>query len=96
MAQVDLDQDESLDDDDFTEEDIFAEISLERDFQRKIGYTTKEDDTNTASVWGELIAHYTYGWLYPPTNTFRTSMVKVAALAVAAIEWVDRQNGKEK
>jgi len=97
MAQVDLDQAESLDDNDFTEEDIFAEISLERDFQRKIGYTTEEDDTNTASVWGNLVSYYASLWFYSPKRaSFRTSMVKVAAIAIAAIEWVDRQNGKEK
>ena len=98
MAQVDLDQAQSLDDmDDFTEEDIFAEISLERDFQRKIGYTTEEDDYNTPSVWGNIVAHYAHLWFYEPKMVnFRASMIKVAAVAVAAIEWVDRQNGKEK
>ena len=96
MAQV-IHEPVEDDMDDFTEEDIFAEISFERDFQRKIGYTTEEDDTNTASGWGVLLSYYSHLWFYSPRKiNFRTSMVKVAALAVAAIEWTDRQTGKEK
>lgn len=94
MAQVEND------DDDFTEEDIFAEISNERDFQQKIGYSKSVDDShNGVNDWATYIARYATAWFpggFPPYSdnvlrNFRKSMIKTAALAVAAIEWTDRE-----
>lgn len=50
-------------------------------------------------MWASYIAQYATRWMagtFLPlkrdvTNTFRSSMVKVATLAIAAIESVDRQ-----
>jgi hypothetical protein len=97
MAQI-----ESVEefDDDFTEEDIFVEISNERDFQQKIGYSKEVDDSyNGLNDWVTYITRYATIWFpggFPPytdnvLQNFRKSMIKTAALAVAAIEWTDRE-----
>ncbi len=96
MARVD--DDDNVDD--FTEEDIFAEISSERYFQRKIGHTEEsDDDSNGMHDWVTYITRYSTVWFpgkFPHSstaflNSFRVSMIKTAALAVAAIEWTDRK-----
>ncbi len=102
MARVD--DDDNVDD--FTEEDIFAEISGERDFQRKIGYSgIVDDDNNSVNDWVTFITRYSTTWFrhgLPPYNrnevltNFRKSMIKTAALAVAAIEWTDRKLERKK
>jgi hypothetical protein len=84
---------------------IFAEIEIERAYQDTRWGTDKDDTLNTPWMWAAYIAGYATKWLagtflpLTPTVTddFRAKMVKTAAIAVAAIESVDRQreaNGK--
>lgn len=84
---------------DFIEEDIFKEISAERKYQDKKWGGPEHDDLNTCNNWVAYITKYSTGWAWkisPPTLVeFRRSMVKVAALAVAAIEAVDRELKKK-
>jgi hypothetical protein len=77
-------------------QDIFSEVSAERDVQdAKWGH--KFDDRNTPYNWAAYIAQYAtrnlIGDPYAVSDAkFRVDMVKVAALAVAAIESIDRSN----
>lgn len=84
---------------------IFDEIRKERDYQTEKWGNTADDTLNTPNDFIAYIAHYSTRWFaggFAPYNSsdvgrFRTMMVKVAALAVAAIESLDRQraaNGK--
>jgi hypothetical protein len=79
-------------------ESIYAEITEERQYQvQKWG----NDAVNTPWMWAAYIAQYATSWMkgeFLPvrrssTDLFRQSMLKVACLAVAAIESVDRQRG---
>lgn len=88
----------------FSYETIFNEIIKEREFQQKIGYTkTADDECNGPSDWVAYITRYSTRW-FPSgfcmdymdysnktMKNFRKSMIKTAALAVAAIEWTDRE-----
>lgn len=82
---------------------IFEEIAAEREYQRKKWGDEADDQLNTPWMFAAYIAQYATKWMsgtFLPlsrgtTNTFRTCMVKVAAIAVAAIESVDRQREKE-
>lgn len=71
---------------------IFAEISAEREKQEEgYGYL---DATNTPYNWSAYIGQYSTRHLIgDPSKVdaqqFRADMVKVAALAVAAIEAID-------
>ena len=79
--------------------DILNEIERERAYQDgKWGH--KADDTkNEPNDWVAYIAHHSSRWFsggFAPYNTptvdaFRKQMIKVAALAVAAVESLDRQ-----
>lgn len=78
---------------------IFEEISKELDYQeRRWGHVT-DDTLNSPNDWAAYIAHHSTRWFnggFPPypedtVRSFRSQMVKVAALAVAAIESLDRQ-----
>ncbi len=78
---------------------ILADISKERESQdHRWGH--EFDDKNTANDWSAYITRYngnasfctTYGQPFDGT-AWRQQMVKVAALAVAAIESFDRNNG---
>lgn len=74
---------------------ILAEIETEREYQdQKWGHAF--DDENTPHEWVAYIAHYAARHLAGnpagvDVDKFRLDMVKVAALAVAAIEAVDRK-----
>jgi hypothetical protein len=83
---------------------IYEEIKKEREYQdRKWGHHA-DDNLNTPWMWVSYIGHYATTWMAGTfslnssmTDNFRTAMVKVAAIAVAAIESIDRQraqNGK--
>ncbi len=84
---------------------IYDEIETERKYQRKRWGNDADDTSNTPFHFASYIAHYATRWMageWVPlrrgtTDAFRQAMVKVAAIAVAAIESVDRQredNGK--
>jgi hypothetical protein len=79
---------------------IFREIEQERRRQDKKHGGPDHDDQNTAHDW---IAFVTYflglsirgeeRWSFN-NATYRQAMVKIAALAVAAIEWCDRRTAR--
>lgn len=72
---------------------IFAEIEFERGYQDG-RWGTEFDDKNTANDWVTYITHYATkaAPLTLDVENFEEQMMKVAALAVAAIE-VSRRNG---
>ena len=78
---------------------LYDELKAEREYQ-EAKWGTKVDDTqNTPWMWAAYIGQYATRWMvgsFLPlkrdvTNSFRACMVKVATLAIAAIESIDRQ-----
>lgn len=78
---------------------VYDEIKAERDYQDgRWGHKT-DDELNTPWMWVAYITRYASNWMVgtflplgkDTTDTFRKMMVKVAAIAVAAIESLDRQ-----
>jgi hypothetical protein len=78
---------------------ILMEITAERNYQdQKWGHEV-DDLKNTPWMWTAYITQYASKWMigrFIPLgtdniDTFRAMMVKVAAIAIAAIESVDRQ-----
>lgn len=84
-------------------DEIIQEILSERYYQEERWGNDTDDAVNTPWMWAAYISGYATKWMvgtFLPLETtvvdsFRTCMVKVATLAVAAIESVDRQR-KEK
>lgn len=80
-------------------DDILNEIKSERIYQQDRWGNETDDTKNAPNDWVAFIVHYATTWFrgqFAPYTTdvgalFRTSMVKVAATAVAAIESYDRQ-----
>lgn len=77
---------------------IFAEIEKERLYQQKRWGNEADDSINTPWMWAAYIASYATQWMVgkfklsrSDVDGFRAKMVKTAAIAVAAIESVDRQ-----
>lgn len=70
--------------------DIWAEIQEERERQSKNWGGAQHDDQHTPNDWIAFIAYHAGRGSY--RANFRTQMVKVAALAVAAIESWDRRS----
>lgn len=87
-----------------TLEKVLHEIRTERQYQDEKWGHESDDTRNTPWMWASYIAQYATGWMRGAfslatgdTDSFRTAMVKVASIAVAAIESIDRQreeNGK--
>jgi hypothetical protein len=80
---------------------IFHEIQAERIYQDEKWGGPKHDDQHGPNDWITFISCWA-GKAFNcckehPINLrmFRSNMVKVAALAVAAIEWVDRKEEKK-
>lgn len=81
-------------------EKILNDLNAERIYQltkahsaQSGGWTPEFDDQNTATDWIAFITHYAgraYTFFKDPVY-FRKYMVKVAALAIAAIESIDRK-----
>lgn len=77
---------------------IYDEIKAEREYQKEKWGVEKDDTLNTPNDWVAYIANHSSRWFpggFRPYSEevvadFRTQMVKVATLAVAAIESVDR------
>lgn len=84
-------------------DNIFEEIRRERQHQVERWGNDVDDSVNTPWMWASYIAQYATSWMrgtFAPidrtvTDAFRQSMVKVATLAVAAIESIDRQRNKQ-
>lgn len=81
---------------------ILDEVSKERDYQdAKFGGAVVDDRENGPNDWVTYITKYSSQWFpggFPPYSeaaeeAFRTSMIKTAALAVAAVEQIDRKKG---
>ena len=80
-------------------ERIFGEIAGERAYQDNKWGTEVDDTKNTPWMWASYVAQYATSWMrgkFLPlasddTDLFRKAMIKVAAIAVAAVESVDRQ-----
>jgi hypothetical protein len=58
---------------------------------------TFDDSENTQGTWASYVCAYASVWALPffakKQYTFRQSMVKAAALCIAAIEWLDSCDG---
>lgn len=80
-------------------EQIFAEIALKRLYQEGKWGNVADDTLNTPWMWAAYIGLYSTKWMagtWAPLKSsvadgFRAAMVDVAALAVAAIQSIDRQ-----
>ena len=85
-------------------ERIFEEIKRERRRQDRQWGGPEHDDDHTSLDWVRFIAKQLNkidDWSYVGDRSsyyglFRSIMVRVAALAVAAIEWADRQYTPEE
>lgn len=79
-------------------EEVIKQIIAEREYQmNKVGWSTEWDDNNKPHEWAGYITHYLGRNLAgDPMNIdsekFRNDLLKVASLAVAAIESLDRKN----
>lgn len=79
--------------------DILAEVANERHYQEGRWGNTADDTKNKPNDFVAYIAAHSTRWFqggfdpYPAAgvDAFRDQMIKVAALAVAAVESVDRQ-----
>jgi hypothetical protein len=80
--------------DESVRERIFAQISAEREYQNG-RWGNEFDKKNTPNDWVTYIVCYLGKAVTLPWNgpQFRSALVKVAALAVAAIEWYDATDG---
>ena len=82
---------------------VYDEIKKEKEYQDKRWGTTTDDTLNTPRMWVAYITRYSTKWMvgtFSPlgketTDNFRKMMVKVATLAVSAIESLDRQRVKD-
>ena len=83
-------------------ESILAEVSAERDYQdEKWGGPEVDDRENGPFEWLTYICNYATKWFpggFPPYSketqvSYRDGLIKVAALAVAAVEQYDRKGG---
>jgi hypothetical protein len=73
--------------------DIFDEVLAERDYQdQKWGGAQHDDNEENEQNWQRYITEYANAQGRADGRPFRTRMVKVAALAFAAIESYDRKN----
>lgn len=73
---------------------VYDELKAERDYQTE-KWGTAFDDKNTPYNWAAYVTQYaTRNLIGDPSavskDKFRADMVKVAALAIAAIESIDR------
>jgi hypothetical protein len=83
-------------------ETILFEINNERVYQQKRWGDNADDTQNAPNDFVSYIAHHSTRWFnggFAPYSSatvaeFRRQMIKVAALAVAAIESIDRQQEK--
>ena len=81
-------------------EQILKDIEKEREYQRKRWGDDFDDQHNTPFHWATYIANYSTRWPWlidDPSEfasvlvEFRKRMIQVAALAIAAVESVDRR-----
>lgn len=78
---------------------VLEEIKAEREYQLKKWGDEVDRTINTPNDFAAYIAHHSTRWFkggftpYPKNvvDDYRTQMIKTAALAVAAVEALDRQ-----
>lgn len=78
---------------------IYDEIKEEREYQANKWGTKADKEINTPNDFVSYIGHHSTRWFnggFTPyctdtVDTFRKQMIKVAALAVAAVEALDEQ-----
>lgn len=78
---------------------MYEEIRAEREYQQNKWGNEADDTVNSPNDFVSYIAHHSTRWFsggfepYPSEtiDEFRKQMIKVAALAVAAVESLDRQ-----
>ena len=83
---------------------VYEEIQEEREYQNQKWGTEVDDSKNTPWMWAAYIGQYATRWTvgsFLPikrdvTNDLRTCMIKVASIAIAAVESIDRQREKNK
>jgi hypothetical protein len=79
---------------------VYDEIKAERDYQIGKWGNESDDTKNTPWMWAAYIAQYATRWMSgkftfnsdEDTGSFRQAMIKTAAIAIAAVESLDRQN----
>lgn len=81
-------------------ERLFGEIATERMAQDALGYDRAHDDAHTPEKWVALICRHAGlaindGAEEVDLVRYRRQLVRVAALAVAALESLDRRTGRE-
>lgn len=90
-CEADCDCEDDSDEAELRTIDIYQEIVLERQYQNEL-WGEKNDDKNTEEDWVSYITEYANGLTERTKDkSFRERLVKVAALAVAALESIDRQ-----
>lgn len=76
-------------------QDIFNEIENERKYQEAKWGNETDDTLNTQFHWVtwivQEVTRFTNGTWNPPMTNFRKAMIKTAAVAVAAVESIDRK-----
>lgn len=72
-------------------DEIYREVNLERSYQDDKWGGPDHDDTETEESWQRYITEYANARDRAEGYDFRKRMVKVAALAVAALESHDRK-----
>jgi hypothetical protein len=86
-----------------TRQEIYKEIEAERAYQDTRWGTSTDDAKNNPFNWVSYVASYSTKWMkgeFPPftkttVDAFRVSMIKTAAIAIAAVESLDRQRAAE-
>jgi|AntDeeMinimDraft_6_1070357.scaffolds.fasta_scaffold14704_2 hypothetical protein len=80
---------------------IYEEIQAERDHQRRKWGGAEHDDQHTTFDWLAILTKHV-GQAFDPGERgrldipkYRHQMIRVAAVAVAAIEWCDRNFGDD-
>lgn len=76
---------------------VSLEIDKERQHQDELWGGTRHDDQHRANAWLLFISRYVgkavdsiYRMKDAPRKSYRHRMIQIAALAVAAVEWIDR------
>ena len=75
---------------------VLLEVAAERNQQDQKWGGAEHDDTHNNHDWLAYITKHlgrTAMWPFDAV-TFRKQMIRVAALAVAAVEWIDRKTGE--
>jgi hypothetical protein len=74
---------------------VYDEVMEERERQKGKGYSFAVDDSYSAFDWHEMISDYNGWarrmWAMGSTDKARRRLIQVAALALAAVEAIDRR-----